>query len=336
MSWLNNFMRAKELFLTEQTGQSKLIKDLDHIWIWEVPHSKYKEYLKQDVLDDSGKRPNPHYRLYFVSSKSTYDRKEINPDNVGDYDRVILFQVIDNDFITIGGYFKFDAPDFKKIAKIFNIVNAPGLDLGRKVFYKGAVSKTKDNWQLFSQPDLKDGSKVHKVPGPLLWLVGWESREPAQIAYVVETSYAGEFTLVVKGHLVQLAHFDKESHKVLAALKELCAREKIQIDPKYLPDVPPPREINIKPGSNMHRMLAFVADHPGSSRSDWYVHHLGLSGQGMPGWTSEKSSDGVAARLGWLTNSGTQGKYSLTITPVGKLILARLNAGYTVKTNVNA
>jgi hypothetical protein len=61
------------------------------------------------------------------------------------------------------------------------------------------------------------------------------------------------------------------------------------------------------------------------------VKHLGRDPQGMQGWTSDTAQDGVAAAMGWLKNEATGGKYSLHITPIGKLVLARLNSGHPVQ-----
>ena len=86
----------------------------------------------------------------------------------------------------------------------------------------------------------------------------------------------------------------------------------------------------IAPNSNFHEMLKYVAANPGEPRRGWYVRHLGLSPQGMPGWTSKTSPDGEAARKGLITHHDEgkkEGSYQLRITPWGQKILDRFNAG---------
>lgn len=84
--------------------------------------------------------------------------------------------------------------------------------------------------------------------------------------------------------------------------------------------------VKIKPNSNMHKMLKYVEQHPGTNRSDWFVWHISNDPQGMQGY--DGSLDGVAEQLGLLVLVG--GKpfmYSLTITDRGRQVVSDLDAG---------
>ena len=93
------------------------------------------------------------------------------------------------------------------------------------------------------------------------------------------------------------------------------------------------RSTKIKPGSNFHRMLAYIAANPGSPRSGW-VTGLGNDPTQMRAFDS--SPDGMAQRLDLITHRdpGTaQGRYQMRITPRGQEVLDRLNAGEDLDVN---
>ena len=87
----------------------------------------------------------------------------------------------------------------------------------------------------------------------------------------------------------------------------------------------------IKPNSNFHKMLHYVAANPGSSRSGWFVHYLGNDPQGMQDF--QKSPDGMAAKMGFITARDPGRKtstYQLRITSQGQQALAQLDSGQAI------
>lgn len=89
----------------------------------------------------------------------------------------------------------------------------------------------------------------------------------------------------------------------------------------------------VKPGGAFHEILSFVNDHPGCSRLSLYVDGLGRSSlYGAGDINSTKSLDGMAIRAGLITvTSGSRSQtYSFEMTPIGKLVLGRLNGGHPV------
>ena len=351
-------MRATE-FLTEQTSSdgSTLITTSGDLWLWQVPNTTYDEVYKNDtknLYSDAIPVPPGAGKIYYVSDQSTrgldkdtnqYVEIPLTPDKaVSRWRHEYRFlTVVDGELISLAGRKNLTPGLLKKLVKITGAQSAPTIlsdDVKHHVLHNGQVTHIKIKRDEFALAPLSDGSQVYKVPKNLLWTTGirvyddhernkhWDTR------WQIDSPIAGVYTLVSLGNHITGAHYP--SNKANAALKEireLVNRENLTLGVD-LPDVAPPKTgkpKTVKPGSVMHKMLTYISEHPGSSRSDWYVKHLGLSAQGMAGWTDDKSHDGVAAAMGWIKNSGAAGKYSLSITPTGKLVLARLNSGNTVQ-----
>jgi len=88
--------------------------------------------------------------------------------------------------------------------------------------------------------------------------------------------------------------------------------------------------VKVKPGSAFHKMLTYVASHPGANRSDVFKGGLGRSSAfGAGDINSTSSLDGTAIQAGLLTvyDPAVSNGYSYELTNIGKLVLARLNAG---------
>jgi hypothetical protein len=179
-----------------------------------------------------------------------------------------------------------------------------------------------------------DGSKAYKGTwddADVLWGVDPLWREPSRPQpdhhYRIETPNAGTIQVYQTGNDIVDHKFDaRMAREAVPLIQQLAQKSGLRIM-KPLPEPEPVKKQMIKPNSNFHKMLGYVKLNPGSTRSDWYVGHLGLAAQGMPGWTSDASPDGRAARAGLIVNKGTGSKYQLYITARGVLVLAMLNAG---------
>jgi hypothetical protein len=353
-------MRATE-FLTEaanttQTAPdgSKLIATAGSMWLWQVAASTYDAVYqkhKADKWNPALPVPPQAGAIYYVSdhtkqdydkTQNTYVMRSLTPGQaVNEYDFYYRFLTrVGDELINLAGRKSFSPGLLKKLVKITGAQHAPTIhsdDVKHHVLHGGEVTHTKIKYQEYELAPLSDGSKVYKVPKNLLWTVGikvhGQSNQDWDTRWQIESPIAGSYAFVSKGnHLTRLNYPQNKAHAALKEIRELVAREHLTLG-VTLPDAPPPtagKPRMVKPASNMHKMLAYVAEHPGANRSDWFVKHLGNKPAGMKGWTDDKALDGVAAAMGWIRNEGTGGSYSLHITPVGKLILARLNGGHSV------
>ncbi len=356
-------MRAKEI-LTEaatptQTAPdgSKLIATSGSQWLWQVPESTYLpvyEKTKSDKFNPGRPVPPGAGAIYYVSdlTKQDYDKnqnkyvlKQMTPDRaITEYDFYYRFlTLVGDELINLAGRKDLSAGILKKLAKLTGAKHAPTIpsdEVKHHVLHGGAVTHKKLKQQEYALVPLSDGSQVYKVPKKLLWTVGIRIRvdDPREnewdTRWQIDSPIAGTYAFVSKGdHITRLHYPQNKAHAAIKEIRELVARESLTLGVD-LPDAPAPavgKAKVVKPASNMHKMLAYIAEHPGATRSDWYVKHLGNKPIGLVGWTDDKAQDGVAASMGWIRNEATGGKYSLHITPIGKLVLARLNGGHPVQ-----
>lgn len=355
-------MRAKE-FLSEATDTvrtlpdgSKLIATMGKLWLWQVPAHTYDAVYQKNKADKYSPAhavPAGAGTIYYVSEQhkdefdkvaNSYVHVYLTPDHaVNYYDSYYkFFTSVGDELIPLAGRQHISSGMLKKLAKLTGAQHAPTLDpydAQKHVLHAGTVAHTKTNKAQYALDPLSGGAPVYKVPKHLLWTVGirirlddprhkdWDTR------WEIDSPIAGPYAFVSKGgHIVRLHYPQNKAHAALKEIRELVKREGLTLGVN-LPDAPPAPEGKpkvVKPASVMHKMLAYIAEHPGANRSDWFVKHLGRDAQGMQGWTSDTAHDGVAASMGWIRNEATGGKYSLSITPVGKLVLARLNAGHPV------
>lgn len=326
---------------------------MGRLWLWQVPKSTYLPVYEKDKAEKFNPAlpvPPGDPTIYYVSEQTTYA--------FSDDDRLVdtsftpnlavkknshnyrFFTVEGDELISLAGTMYITPGILKKLAKLTGATHAPSVyagDVKHHVLHKGEVIHTGLKMKDYALAPLSNGSQVYKIPKNLLWTIGIlfhrESNEEWDTRWDIHSGIAGTYTIVSKGdHVVRAYYPENKAHTAIKEIKELAQREGLTLGVD-LPDVPAtvvgkPRMV--KPASNMHKMLTYIAGHPGANRSDWYVKHLGNQAQGMVGWTDDKAHDGVAAAMGWIKNEGTGGSYSLSITPIGKLILARLNGGHTV------
>jgi hypothetical protein len=208
------------------------------------------------------------------------------------------------------------------------------------VVHNGQVTDIQQAAFLDPQPSLSDGTKIWRVPswalpsiGPIHFEKTWKTADSAFLALLPNASGATlSHTVLVgvrKGKLLGLGrgHNNSATEAQLVDLSKLLASEM---------NIGGGKEKMIEPNSNFHKMLSYVAANPGGPRSGWFSRGLGLSLQGMPAIWSPKAQDGLASRLGLVTlrePSDPPSKYRITLTPSGRLVLARLNAGKSIGLN---
>jgi hypothetical protein len=308
--------------------------------LWEVTPDYYKSFSAKPTewagWEKGQALPPGTTKVWFVAASSS---EYLIPDDTlkrdPDWDWS-FFAKQGNNLIRLLGQADPPVSILKRLAAESGALNTPNLPRNRgtpkTVLYNGVVRKTKDVVNDFELPPLGD-MEVWKIPRNLQWAVGkdfeydYEKEFNWDTRYLVVTPVAGAIQIyTLQDRIVRLLYDSSRPATAGPTVQALAARERLTIN-VTLPEPTVGKKRNSQPNSNMHLMLRYVSENPGSTRSDWYVKHLGLSAQGMPGWTSDKSPDGVAASMGWIENKGTAGKYSLHITPTGKLVLARLNAG---------
>jgi hypothetical protein len=353
-------MRATE-FLTEaaktaQTAQtasdgSKLIWKSGSVWLWEVPKSTYLSVYdkdKADLFTPALAVPAGVTKIYYVSmiEIDRYDHAAnktisvaLTPDQaVNQHPSYYRFLTTQGDqLITLAGRDRFSPTILKKLAQITGAQHAPDLDardFKDHVLYQGQVTPTKAMWSSYVQPPLTDGSQVWQIPKSLFWTLArpkWTNSKPWNTEWLINNSLVGNIQLLAQDdHIVKANYPQTKATKANQLIHELVNRENLTLGVD-LPEPVVQKPKTVKSHSVMHQMLEYVAANPGGSRSDWFIKHMGYHPSGMPGWTDSKAHDGVAASMGWIRNEGTGSKFSLHITPVGKVVLARLNAGHPVK-----
>lgn len=349
-------MRATEILTevakTSQTAPdgSKLIMKSGSVWLWEVPKSTYLAVYEKDKADQftpAKSVPAGANKIYYVSLQELtgYDMKagaytlSLTPDQAVDQypNRYMFFTTQGHDLVSLAGRDQFPPTILKKLAQITGAQHAPGLDardFKDHVLHQGQVQPTKAMWSSYVQPPLTDGSQVWQIPKSLFWTLArpkWANSKPWNTEWLINNSLVGNIQLLAQDdHIVSVSYPQNKAAKANQLIKELQNRENLTLGVD-LPEPVAQKPKTVKPQSVMHQMLTYVAENPGVSRSDWFIKHMGYHPSGMPGWTDSKAHDGVAASMGWIRNEGTGSKYSLHITPVGKVVLARLNAGHPVK-----
>lgn len=307
--------------------------------LWEVTPDYYKSFNAKpvhEVYDKGMALPPGTTKVWFLAASRS---EHLIPDNTlerEDYWNWSFYAKQGSDLIRLLGNATPSAAVLQKLAAVSGTLNSPNLGCDRRspklVLYNGVVRKTNDVFNDFELAPVGD-VKVWKIPRKLQWAVGkdfeynfeedfkWDAR------YVLETQVAGTIqAYTLQGSIVRLQYDSGKPSIVAPTIRALADRENLSIDVE-LPEPISGKKRTIQPNSNMHKMLQYVSENPGSSRSDWYVKHLGLSAQGMPGWTSDKSPDGVAASMGWIENQGSAGTYKLSVTMLGHMILGILDSG---------
>lgn len=332
-------MRAQE-FLQEQDANSEpqWMATVGETMIWQVPASLYEKVFnlhKDGTFGTPKPVPSSNSKILLLCEDNHH------PSDLDwrwpNYYRFLASH--DQQLTNLLGSYTVNVSVLKKLAALTGAKNAPKiLTRGGKehVLFQGKISPTKQLVTLYDLPPLSDGSPVSSIPKNLLWTVGeslWPNDEDFtwDTKWTIKNSIAGEIRLYSQsGQIIAAYYPPNKAAQAIKNIKELAQRESLTLAID-LPEPEVAKEKRTKPGSNMHKMLAYIADHPGATRSDWFVGHLGNSAQGMQGWTSDKATDGVAASMGWIKNTGTSAKYSLSITPMGKLVLAGLNKGLSIK-----
>jgi hypothetical protein len=348
-------MRAVD-FIVEQTepSASKLVAKSGNQWIWKISEStyidiknKYNTMYSQSTTPIKS-APSGTSAIWFVSNQTTtvydppthsYQYKTLTPDQADPNQKLhwIVFAQVDQDLLNLVGDLTLSKANLVKLAKVSGALNARNLNkyqTKNHTLYQGQVQHIKDVKQQYAIEPLKNGSLVYKIPIDLYWTIGYsfvqDPKSNWNVQYQIENPVAGTIVVWAKDNTVVKHSF--AGNKAVAAVKsiqELAAREGLEMAAE-LPaiDEPTASTKKVKPGSVMHKMLAYVAEHPGATRSDWFVKHLGRDPQGLQSWTSDTAHDGVAASMGWIRNDAPgQQKYSLHITNIGRLVLARLNKG---------
>lgn len=343
-------MRAREI-VQEQTDSlgSQLLAKVGGMWIWQVPTSFYNTFYEQNKDNRWNKAlPLPtNGIIYFVSKKTgqrydsashSYVPYPLTPDKAQATLSIKfrLFTKQGDNLISLFGSADITPGVLIKLAELTHAQNAPNLPADKvkqHVLVNGKVQTTDESYSAYMLAPLSNNAKVFKVPRSDLWKVGrtdWQDDPSWDTTWYINSPDAEYYGLYGLGDtIIQYSAAAGKAWAWVSEIKELAQREGLQLKVTLPAASTRPTSKRIAtPGSNMHKMLAYVSEHPGASRSDWFVDHLGLSKQGMQGWTSDKSPDGVAYQQGWIKNADSKGvAYSLSITAKGKLVLARLNAG---------
>lgn len=338
-------MRAKEILQEQKLDDgSELVATVGPMWIWRMPVATYlkvHDVAKNEKYKPSLLPPAGSDAVWYVSDQKDYRQRPLLPNDFDSqnwkYSHQYLFVAAhNNQLVPLAGRKWITPAVLRKLAAETGTTDAPTLradHVDNHVLYQGKVQKIRNVAKQYAQPGLSDGSTVMAVPRSLLWTLGHPEYEDEETRkwdskWRISHPTAGSVWLLVdQDQLIQIGHIPSNKiFHLVRSIRELANRQgwKLAVT---LPEPPAPKKKMVKPGSVMHKMLAYLAEHPGANRSDWFVKHLGYSPQGMQGWTSEKAHDGVAASMGWIENKGTGLNYSLHLTMLGNLMLGRLNAG---------
>ncbi len=331
-------MRAQAIF--EQTvlpNGSQLLAKQGNTWLWKIPLALYNKIADtvKGQFNEHPPLPAQHGDIYWLSPIRDYPGgldlypRELNYDY-----SVIYFTTQGDNLVAITQSLSNTiAPAMlKKIAQITGTTSSEGLfsevDTKGYALYKGQVRKQADIQAQYEIQPLKDGTTGWRIPREELWATGRRDRfeDHSYTHYwLLDNPIARIITLASNGDTVIDAEIPSTRvEQAVNTVKELAKTYGLTLDIE-LPEPKPKKSSKIQPNSNMHKMLKYIAEHPNSTRSDWYVKHLGNAAQGMPGWTDNKSLDARAVQLGWMTNKGAPGSYSLSLTRKGEMVLARLD-----------
>ena len=349
-------MRATEI-IEQTSSDSEMVAEAGTGWAWQISTSVYDAWaakLKSQHTALPLTLPPGTDKIFWIGPNGQeVGFKKLTPHSLGSLQHVYSHQTLmlalqGSTLIPMVGSFAPSAALMKKLVKSQGVQtlvdphNAISWQVKYTV-YKGNVIKRSDLMQTLQVATLSDGSVVYEISPTMLAVLSlddprrWHKRYATVTAplqtwdtlYQIRTSSVGIVrAAVLNNHIIAVTFESPDksavNNRIIAELAEL---KNLSIDV----DLPVPPETTkkkmVKPNSNFHKMLAYVKDNPGATRSDWYVKHLGNNPQGMPGWTSAASVDNQAATLGLIVNKGSGLKYSLHITPRGSLALAMLNAG---------
>ena len=342
-------MRAREI-IVESVSQNpldgELVTKLAKSWIWRITPELFEQMrIKSQAAYKPIKQAPPGTRdIWWLGLKrepyAAIDDPVIYP-HMADVEHrwtdFLLVTVKDGNLVTLGGNpSMMTTAMFKKLAQATQAQNAPDIPshhVNNHVLYQGEVQSVADVFALFRQPDLQNKARVYAIPRNKLWAVGlpgestWDASHEWDTMWKIADDLRGvTLSLRVQGNKLMSA-----SGVIPALITELAQRENWQILISMPTDLPKAKKKTVKPDSVMHQMLVFINEHPGVNRADWFVKHMNYNPSGMPSWSSDKSWDGVAARLGWLKNDSSKAAYALSITAKGKMVLAALNAGKSVQ-----
>jgi len=355
-------MRAIEIF--EQTGPAQKAETLKNPKLlftnsedsyYELDDADWQRLKKYIARNRSGNNdrlqqvPSTGARYFILVPSQKYDYKTNSYSpveatswaNLPYYD-VRIYALVNDELqeVTEGGHSTKSLGDFKKFIKFTGAQRSVWKPLSNKkiVVRNGKIMTIKDALETL-RIDTLDGMPVYKgTPQDVDILY---DQNPMDIQrkwdtlYLIHSPVLGAVFINIKaGEIINRPWDPNKWATSLKLLRDFCSKYKIPL-PKDLPVVSKSGKPRwVKPGSNFHKMLKYVSTHPGATRSDWYVKHLGNDPQGMQGWTSPTSPDGVAANAGLIqNNSTTPSKYSLEITTPGQMVLSVLDAGQKIDLN---
>ena len=322
------FLRSGDQLMTfEQAYPQKLIVETPKYRYYEVPpEAVRKGFLSKLAL--YGRAPSAGWDRLFIRRRIGDEPDPTNDHNYLIWVRDDLLAItmgndaLDQSFITAAGIkgIDYNIPENRHGFRQWTIYQGQIVNL-KKLLTQDLALAVKDEYRIYRV----DGDRVPFMPA--LFHTVYKN---ADAYYIVVPWGAGQwdkrgYIAVSQGKVVGTTKSDKPAMIKLA--KEYHAQLGFATPGAK---VEAGKGRTISPGSNFHEMLKYVAANPGQPRSGWYVKHLGLSAQGMPGWTSKTSPDGEAARKGLITDHDPgkrEGTYQLRITPWGQQILDRFNAG---------
>lgn len=267
--------------------------------------------------------------IYFYKIKMNYAIYGLIVSNDINYNTVITFTNKDKilsvtninhdiyDIIINTFKFNFDNnlnnSTFTKLAEIGKFLK-DGREVDRTEFYLKlssvqdfTICKMTENWS-----DSRYFEYFMKIPN---------SEEIKKGFFILDSqnNTVGSFTISASNHINKIyisQDLDEDSKQTIMKIIKTFSDNKKLKSPK-----------TINPNQSFHKMLQYINDNPGKSRSAYYKEGLGRKPAGQPGFTSIDSMDKEAQDLGLITVKIINNRYFLTITDKGKEALEKLNSG---------
>lgn len=311
-------MRAREISEAQMDKLVPLVTTPAGIWYETNVDDVAKHFKKINGSDTNvDKTPGIRYFVFAPESSKTWSLAS----------RIMTLKHQD---LSGGPYLinKQDGEDLQALADATHAQNGPGV-YGDFLLYKGKVYPKKEFLSSLPVVAQIHTGAVHEVPVDALWTLN-----RMNLKYQTSAQRVVVFPNTTQQRSDPWSTVSIRDGKIsdIQSQRKLDAATQVKLSKELSQALGLQQKVSVKthivPESKLHRVLQAINDNPGVDRPDLYWTVLKV--QQMPSYRSNADMASELVKLGLVVETKPTTQLYYTISPIGKLVLARVKAGHAV------